>query len=300
MRGVNMIACAVVGVAAVVMGSAAARGQNTVVLETFGAGNAFGTAGTVANSAGIVNAVKISIPAGAAVNVVSVDMALAVGGAVSSGSVGIFNDMGGLPVGMPVVSAGIPGPIFGSMSYQAVPFPAGSQLNAGQAYWVGVVVTGTGSLFWGSGTMGATTTAFFNGVSWAMQTTPNPLAIRVTVAPAAGPCCNPRGTGGCAVIAAADCAAVGGVSSAAGTCMAALCATSVPGACCHGTVCFVATTAVCAASVPAGRSLGAGSACSALAPGGSNPCCPADFNGVNGLSVQDIFDFINSWLASCP
>ncbi len=28
--------------------------------------------------------------------------------------------------------------------------------------------------------------------------------------------------------------------------------------------------------------------------------CPADFNGVGGLSVQDIFDFLAAWFAGCP
>jgi hypothetical protein len=30
------------------------------------------------------------------------------------------------------------------------------------------------------------------------------------------------------------------------------------------------------------------------------PGCQADFNGVNGLSVQDIFDFLNGWFAGLP
>jgi hypothetical protein len=28
--------------------------------------------------------------------------------------------------------------------------------------------------------------------------------------------------------------------------------------------------------------------------------CPADFNKSGGLEVQDIFDFLNAWLATCP
>jgi hypothetical protein len=36
----------------------------------------------------------------------------------------------------------------------------------------------------------------------------------------------------------------------------------------------------------------------AVVRGGSS--CPADFNGQNGLTVQDIFDFLNAWFAGCP
>jgi hypothetical protein len=27
------------------------------------------------------------------------------------------------------------------------------------------------------------------------------------------------------------------------------------------------------------------------------PCCPANYNQINGLEVQDIFDFLNAWFA---
>jgi glucose/arabinose dehydrogenase len=33
---------------------------------------------------------------------------------------------------------------------------------------------------------------------------------------------------------------------------------------------------------------------------GSCPSCPADFDGVNGLQVQDIFEFLNAWFAGDP
>jgi hypothetical protein len=28
------------------------------------------------------------------------------------------------------------------------------------------------------------------------------------------------------------------------------------------------------------------------------PCCPANFNGVGGVTVQDILDFITAWFAA--
>jgi hypothetical protein len=30
---------------------------------------------------------------------------------------------------------------------------------------------------------------------------------------------------------------------------------------------------------------------------GGNPCCPADWNGENGLGIQDLFDFLSDWFA---
>jgi glucose/arabinose dehydrogenase len=33
---------------------------------------------------------------------------------------------------------------------------------------------------------------------------------------------------------------------------------------------------------------------------GACPSCPADFNGADGLNVQDIFDFLNAWFAGDP
>lgn len=38
----------------------------------------------------------------------------------------------------------------------------------------------------------------------------------------------------------------------------------------------------------------------ATPPGRTQTICPGDFNGVNGLGVQDIFDFLGAWFASDP
>ncbi len=55
---------------------------------------------------------------------------------------------------------------------------------------------------------------------------------------------------------------------------------------------FRATAQTCGAAIsrPATLRLGAGGACT----------CPADFNGVGGLSVQDIFDFLTAWFENDP
>ncbi len=65
--------------------------------------------------------------------------------------------------------------------------------------------------------------------------------------------------------------------------------TSGTGACCTGSACSVGTAAACA--LAGGAYHGDGSTCAA------GPCCAADFNGVNGVTVQDIFDFLTAWLA---
>lgn len=65
-------------------------------------------------------------------------------------------------------------------------------------------------------------------------------------------------------------------------------ADGTPGACCTGTICALSVVEGCSA---------------AFVPGGTcdpmNPvaCCPANYNQVNGLEVQDIFDFLNGWFA---
>lgn len=36
-----------------------------------------------------------------------------------------------------------------------------------------------------------------------------------------------------------------------------------------------------------------------LLTGGETPSCPADFNSINGVTVQDIFDYLASYFAGC-
>ena len=82
---------------------------------------------------------------------------------------------------------------------------------------------------------------------------------------------------------------IGGIQSTGGTgvcCRGATCSTSVPQANCTG-------------NALAGASFVVAASCNA--PGNARtPCCYADYNKVNGLEIQDIFDFINDWLASSP
>jgi hypothetical protein len=86
----------------------------------------------------------------------------------------------------------------------------------------------------------------------------------------------------------------GGVYAGDGTtCDTNPCVQTVSGACCSGSGCLVTTVDACSA---ANSFFNANAACND--PGNSvSPCCKADFNHASGLSVQDIFDFLNAWFA---
>lgn len=70
------------------------------------------------------------------------------------------------------------------------------------------------------------------------------------------------------------------------------------GVCCRGATC---NASVAQANCTAGGLAGAAfvSAAAACNAGGSTttPCCYADYNKVGGISVQDIFDYLNDWFA---
>ncbi|MCC6321356.1 MAG: hypothetical protein IT438_07970 [Phycisphaerales bacterium] len=150
--------------------------------------------------------------------------------------------------------------------------------------------------------------------------------------PPTGACCTRTSTGDCSMItqqacnttdhgvwfgasttcAATDCAAMGAC------CFSNICLPSPPsvcrdvgglgafqgfgvpctpspcaGACCNGTACTVTTAAACT-----GVFEGSGIAC--LSPGNPTTCCPANFNGASGVSVQDIFDFLAAYFSNNP
>jgi hypothetical protein len=64
------------------------------------------------------------------------------------------------------------------------------------------------------------------------------------------------------------------------------------GACCRGAACTVATAGSCTGIF--NRFAGVGTACN-LRPDNIGVCCRADFNHLSGISVQDIFDFLNAY-----
>jgi hypothetical protein len=69
--------------------------------------------------------------------------------------------------------------------------------------------------------------------------------------------------------------------------------TGTIGACCNGTVCSAVTQAACT-----GTFRGVGTVCGGT--GNPGTCCPADFNGAGGVSVQDIFDFLAAYFGGDP
>jgi hypothetical protein len=90
-----------------------------------------------------------------------------------------------------------------------------------------------------------------------------------------------------------------------GTCSPNPCAPA-GGICCRGSTCTntLTTAANCTASVVSGSTAGAAfvaatSTCNSGAIS-SGPCCYANYNKVGGITVQDIFDFLNDWFAGRP
>ncbi len=81
--------------------------------------------------------------------------------------------------------------------------------------------------------------------------------------------------------------------------------TAPSGVCCRGATCSttVTSSAACTGSLVSGQAAGAsfptGAACNT---GGSTstPCCYADYNKAGGITVGDIFDFLNDWFAGSP
>ncbi|HMN42796.1 MAG TPA: GC-type dockerin domain-anchored protein [Phycisphaerales bacterium] len=67
------------------------------------------------------------------------------------------------------------------------------------------------------------------------------------------------------------------------------------GACCRAQACGISTAASCAAA-GGGVFRGAGIPCGPDAL----ECCPADFNSVGGVNVQDVIDFVAAWFAGEP
>ncbi len=125
-----------------------------------------------------------------------------------------------------------------------------------------------------------------SGSTWTLggACSPNPC-------PQPGVCCDAAGL--CSFGLQADCLS-GSTWTLGGACSPNLC--PQPGACCLGSICEVRFQADCTGQFS--RFAGAGLACNASG-NTTTPCCSADFNG-GGLGIQDIFDFLNAWLANDP
>lgn len=146
--------------------------------------------------------------------------------------------------------------------------------------------------------------------------TPNPCGGAPT-----GRCCDANG--GCTVVVQASCS---GTWTSGGNCSPNLC--PQPGICCNGVNCTFVLQSACTGTFSAGSGCvasscqGLGACCFGVAcrmdtaancvgprtvftgAGACNasaaatvPCCRADYDHSGGLSVGDIFDYLNNWFA---
>ncbi|MCC6320614.1 MAG: matrixin family metalloprotease [Phycisphaerales bacterium] len=113
--------------------------------------------------------------------------------------------------------------------------------------------------------------------------------VILTLTPATGGCC--QDSGACTVTTDTGCDT--GVWLAASTCNPNICPPPM-GACCTSAGCSVETQADCD-NIP-GDWHGFGTSCD----NPSQTCCAADFNGVGGVTLQDLFDYLDAWFASDP
>jgi hypothetical protein len=110
-----------------------------------------------------------------------------------------------------------------------------------------------------------------------------------------GACCNPT-TGACSITGPGNCNGDFATLGLGVSCNPNFCPQPPDSVCCRGATCAVMPPATCTVSgVSAGATVNAANACNA--GNTQSPCCYADYNKVNGLSVQDIFDFLNDWFA---
>ncbi len=110
-----------------------------------------------------------------------------------------------------------------------------------------------------------------------------------------GACCNLT-TGACTITGPGNCNGDFSVLGLGVPCNPNYCPQPAISACCRGATCSVIAPASCVAGNGlAGAVVNAAGNCNAGST--SSPCCYADYNKVNGLSVQDIFDFLNDWFA---
>jgi hypothetical protein len=125
---------------------------------------------------------------------------------------------------------------------------------------------------------------------------PSPHTIRVEYLPS-GSCCIATA---CTSTLQAACT---GTWTSGGVCSPNPCLPA--GVCCRGATCTTSITssAACASSIAGGATAGSAFPTSATCNSGTvsnSPCCYANYNKVNGITVQDIFDFLSDWFASRP
>jgi hypothetical protein len=124
--------------------------------------------------------------------------------------------------------------------------------------------------------------------------------ITVCVAPGVGACCHPANNR-CSLVVQSSCPAGDNFMGTSTVCVPTPCSATAAGVCCRGSTCnTTVSTATCLGNGLAGAvHTASGSTCNS---GGSTttPCCFADYNKTGGVTVGDIFDFLNDWFAASP
>lgn len=118
--------------------------------------------------------------------------------------------------------------------------------------------------------------------------------VILSLAPSAGACC---AAGSCTPTDEGACLGIGGEWTFAAVCTPTFCPEAT-GACCISGSCFINSPAECAGLGAGASWQGAGTACGT--PGNPTTCCRANFNGVGGVTVQDVFDYLAAWFGLSP
>jgi len=108
-----------------------------------------------------------------------------------------------------------------------------------------------------------------------------------------GACCQPNTL--CMVMPSGRCGGFGSFRGSGSVCSPDPC--QPPGACCIGATCAMRTQSDCVSPAPGtGAVFMGGQDCG----NPTSPCCRADFNKMDSVSVQDIFDYLEAWFAGSP
>jgi hypothetical protein len=115
--------------------------------------------------------------------------------------------------------------------------------------------------------------------------------------PPQGVCCDPSGS--CSFVVQTACTT--GTWTSGGTCTPNTCPQPPAGVCCRGATCNTSITqGACHGNTLAGAVFVTGAPNCNGAGISTTPCCYADYNKIGGVTVGDIFDFLNDWFAGSP
>ncbi len=108
-----------------------------------------------------------------------------------------------------------------------------------------------------------------------------------------GACC--QSSGGCLLSDVANCP---GIFVPGGACVPSPCVQPA-GQCCRGAICSIVDPASCVGTSNGGAVFNASDS-SCLSPTGIALCCLPDYDKLGGITINDIFAFLNDWFAGSP